>query len=101
MLESVSNISHLPEFDGHKAVFRFEDSSVDLRGFIAIHNENLGPATGGTRMSPYPSERSALADVLKLSRAMTYKCAVAGVRHGGAKAVIIGNPDTNKTGALL
>ena len=101
MLKSVSSISHLPEFDSHKAVYRFEDVSVGLSGFIAIHNENLGPATGGTRMYPYPSEREALADVLRLSRAMTYKCAIAGVRHGGAKAVIIGNPDTNKAEALL
>lgn len=101
VLESVKNLSEFPEFDNHKAVYKFEEPAVGLRGFIAIHNDNLGPATGGTRMFPYVSERDALADVLKLSRAMTYKCALAGVRHGGGKAVIIGDPDTNKSENFL
>src|SRR3989344_601316 len=90
-----------PEFDGHKAVYRFEEPSVRLRGFIAIHNDNLGPATGGTRMFPYASEKDAIADVLRLSRTMTYKCALAGVRHGGGKVVIIGDPEKDKTEELL
>lgn len=101
ILEPVKNFEDLPEFDNHKAVYRFEDSSVGLRGFIAIHNDNLGPATGGTRMFPYVSEKEALRDVLKLSRAMTYKCALAGIRHGGGKAVIIGDPEKNKTEEML
>lgn len=100
-LEPVKNISEFPEFDNHKAVYRFEDLAVGLKGFIAIHNDNLGPATGGTRMFPYKTEQDAIADVLKLSRAMTYKCALAGVRHGGGKAVIIGDPDTNKNEIFL
>lgn len=101
LLQPVTNAGSLLEFDGHTAVFRFEEPSVGLKGFIAIHNENLGPATGGTRMFPYASEHDALADVLKLSRAMTYKCALSGVRHGGGKAVIIGDPEHGKTEALL
>jgi leucine dehydrogenase len=89
------------DFDSHKLLVRFEDPSVKLKGFIAIHNDNLGSATGGTRMFPYKSEDEAIADVLRLSRAMTYKCALAGVRHGGGKAVIIGDPDRDKSEVLL
>ena len=100
-LTPVKNLSSFPEFDGHRAVFRFEEPSVGLKGFIAIHNENLGPATGGTRMFPYASEADALRDVLRLSRAMTYKCALAGVRHGGGKAVIIGDPEKDKNDMLI
>lgn len=100
-LEPIKNLPEFTEFDNHKIVYRFEDLSVGLKGFIAIHNDNLGPATGGTRMFPYVSERDALADVLKLSRAMTYKCALAGVRHGGGKAVIIGDPEKDKSERLI
>ena len=89
------------EFDGHKAVFRIENSKVGLRAFIAIHNDNRGPATGGTRFFPYHSEKEALADVLRLSRGMTYKAALAGLPHGGGKAVIIGDPKTVKNERLL
>lgn len=92
---------HLPEFSGHEQVLRFEDTETGLLGFVAIHNTNLGPAVGGTRMFPYKSERDALQDVLRLSRAMTYKCALAGVRFGGGKAVIIANPKKDKTEALI
>lgn len=80
------------EFNNHKLVKRFEDQATGLRGYIAIHNDNLGPAVGGTRMFPYFSEEEALKDVLRLSHAMSYKCALAGVNYGGGKAVIIGNP---------
>jgi len=90
-----------PEFDKHRSVKRFEDKNSGLIGFIAIHNNNLGPAVGGTRMFPYPSEKEAISDVLRLSRAMTYKCALAGVRYGGGKAVIIGYPSINKTEDFL
>lgn len=100
-LEKVDNLSQFSEFDGHKVLYKFEDSKVGLKGFLAIHNDNLGPATGGTRMLPYASEREAIADVLKLSRAMTYKCALAGVRHGGGKAVIVGDPEKIKTKKFL
>ena len=101
MLEQLKDVHGVLGFDNHRAVFRFEEPAVNLRGFIAIHNDNLGPATGGTRMFPYISEDDALKDVLRLSRAMTYKCALAGVRHGGGKAVIIGDPDRDKNEALL
>ena len=92
----------IKEFDNHKLVIRIEDKDAGLKGFIAIYNDNLGsPAVGGTRMFPYASEKDALIDVLKLSRAMTYKCAIARLPHGGAKGVIIGDPKKDKTEKLL
>jgi valine dehydrogenase (NAD+) len=72
-----------------------------LRAIIAIYSTALGPALGGTRFYPYESEHAALEDVLNLSRAMAYKAACAGLDLGGGKAVIIGDPTTDKTEALL
>lgn len=94
-------IEKMPEFDGHQMVSFIHDERTGLRGFIAIHNTRLGPATGGTRYWMYDSEKDALRDVLKLSRAMTYKCALAGVAYGGGKAVIMRNPRRPKNDALL
>jgi len=96
------NYKKLKEFDNHKLVVSIKDKATGLKGFVAIHNSSLGiPAVGGTRMMPYHSEKEALVDVLKLSRAMTYKCAMASVPYGGGKAVIIGNPKKQKTKKLL
>lgn len=78
-----------------------QDSKSGLRAIIAIHSTALGPALGGTRFYPYPDENSALADVLNLSRAMTYKNALASLDHGGGKAVIIGDPAQVKAEPLL
>ncbi len=75
---------------GHEEVVFWRDRATGLRAIIAIHNTLLGPGLGGTRMFPYPTERAALDDVLRLSEAMTYKCAAAGLDYGGGKAVIIG-----------
>jgi len=86
---------------GHEQVAHWNDPAVGLRAIIAIHSTALGPSLGGCRMHPYASEEEALADVLRLSRAMTYKAAVAGVRLGGGKSVIMGDPATQKTDALL
>jgi len=83
------NIEKLPEFDGHELVSFFYDEKTGLRGFIVIHNTNLGPAAGGTRYRNYKSEEDALRDVLNVSRAMTYKCALAGLPYGGGKGAII------------
>lgn len=95
-------LTKFKEFDHHKLVVKIEDKESGLKGFIAIHNDNLGlPAVGGTRMFPYQSEVEALKDVLRLSRAMTYKCAIAQLPHGGAKGVIIGSPKKDKTKELL
>jgi valine dehydrogenase (NAD+) len=86
---------------GHEQVVFCQDHASGLRAIIAIYSTALGPALGGTRFYPYPSEDAALADVLNLSRAMTYKNALAGLDHGGGKAVIIGDPDQLKTEPLL
>ena len=86
---------------GHEQVVFCQDPASGLRAIIAIYSTALGPALGGTRFYPYPSEDDALADVLNLSKAMAYKAAVAGLDLGGGKAVIIGDPTTDKTEQLL
>ena len=86
---------------GHEQVVFCHDEPTGLRAIIAIHSTALGPALGGTRFYPYASEADALADVLNLSRGMSYKAALAGLDLGGGKAVIIGDPATLKTEALL
>ena len=72
-----------------------------LRAIIAIHSTRLGPSLGGARFYPYGDETLALHDVLRLSRAMTSKAALAGLPHGGGKAVIIGDPSVVKTPSLI
>jgi valine dehydrogenase (NAD+) len=85
----------------HEQVVFCNDPATGLRAIIAIYSTALGPALGGTRFYPYASEQDALEDVLNLSRAMAYKAACAGLDLGGGKAVIIGDPVTDKTEALL
>jgi valine dehydrogenase (NAD+) len=87
--------------NGHEQVVFCQDAASGLRAIIAIYSTALGPALGGTRFYPYASEDDALADVLNLSRAMAYKAACAGLDLGGGKAVIIGDPATHKSEALL
>jgi leucine dehydrogenase len=77
------------------------DTETGLRAVIAIHSTALGPATGGLRMWTYADEQDAIMDALRLARGMTYKYAAAGVNLGGGKAVIIGDPKTDKTEALM
>ena len=85
----------------HEQVVFCHDPASGLRAIIAIHSTALGPALGGTRFHPYASTDAALEDVLHLSRGMTYKAALAGLDLGGGKAVIIGDPATDKSEALL
>lgn len=85
----------------HEQIMFCNDNNTGLKAIIGIHNTVLGPALGGTRMWNYASEAEALTDVLRLSRGMTYKSAVAGINLGGGKAVIIGDPKKIKTEALL
>lgn len=89
------------EFDGHELVSFFADRQTGLRGYINIHNTNLGPAVGGTRFWRYASEAEALSDGLRLSRGMTYKCALARVPWGGGKAVIIDDGKKNKKEKMI
>src|SRR3982751_74209 len=86
---------------GHEQVVFCHNKDAGLKAIIAIHNTVLGPALGGTRMWPYKTEAEALNDVLRLSRGMTYKNAVAGLNLGGGKAVIIGDPGKAKSEALF
>ncbi|HSC17905.1 MAG TPA: Glu/Leu/Phe/Val dehydrogenase dimerization domain-containing protein [Rhizomicrobium sp.] len=89
------------EFRGHEVVSFFHDKNSGLHSIIAIHSTALGPACGGTRMYPYASGDEALNDVLRLSRGMSYKSAIANIPLGGGKAVIIGGPAKDKSEALL
>jgi leucine dehydrogenase len=73
---------------GHEELRMFRDESSGLRGMIGIHDTTLGPAAGGTRRYPFDTEEEAITDVLRLSRAMTYKYAISGINMGGGKAVI-------------
>jgi valine dehydrogenase (NAD+) len=86
---------------GHEQVVFCSDAESGLKAIIAIHSTALGPALGGTRFYPYASEDAAVADALRLSAAMSYKNSLAGLDLGGGKAVIIGDPHTQKTEALL
>lgn len=85
----------------HEQVIFCRNKDVGLRAIIGIHDTTLGPALGGTRMWPYETEEEAVQDVLRLSRAMTYKAAAAGLNLGGGKAVIIGDPKKDKSEALF
>lgn len=95
-----SIFSQLDAF-GHKKVVFCSDPDTGLRAIIAIHDTTLGPALGGTRMWSYKSEADALNDVLRLSKGMTYKCAIAGLNMGGGYSVIIGDSRKDKTEALM
>ena len=86
-----------PDFADHEQVVRVCDARSGLRGIIAVHSTALGPAIGGCRIRTYDSEGDALRDVLRLSRGMSYKAAVAGVPFGGGKMVVIADPERDKT----
>lgn len=91
-----------PFYDDHELVLFARDAGAGLRGVLAIHGVGpMGLAGGGLRMYPYPDEAAAVTDVLRLSRAMSYKLALANLPAGGAKMVVIGDPSRDKTRALL
>jgi leucine dehydrogenase len=89
------------DFKNHEKVTFFFDKETGLKAIIAIHNTTRGPALGGCRMWPYVDEQHAITDVLRLSRAMTYKAAMANLPFGGGKAVIIGDPRKDKSRELF
>ncbi len=89
------------QIPGYKKVIEARDHKVGLHCFIAIHSTQLGPALGGVRIYPYENKESALTDALRLAKAMTYKTALAQIGIGGGKSVIIADPRTDKTPALL
>ncbi len=86
---------------GHEEVVFFHSECTGLKCIVAIHSTVLGPALGGLRMWPYATESEALMDVLRLSQGMTYKAAVAGLNLGGGKAVLIGDPEKDKSEQLF
>ena len=90
-----------PAFRNHEQVVFCHDATSGLKAIIAIHDTTLGPALGGCRMWNYASDDEALEDVLRLSRGMTYKSALAGLNWGGGKAVIIGDAKKDKSPALF
>jgi leucine dehydrogenase len=94
-------IFEMREFDGHELVVFGQDARTGLRAVIAIHSTVLGPAAGGCRMWPYVSTKEAVADVLRLSRGMSYKNAMANLPLGGGKAVIIGDAGKTKSPELF
>lgn len=85
----------------HEQLVFCHDEAIGLKAIIAIHNTVLGPSMGGTRMWNYATEEEAIKDVLRLSRGMTFKNAIAGLNIGGGKAVIIGDAKKIKTEALM
>jgi leucine dehydrogenase len=85
----------------YEEVVHFHEPASGLKAIVAIHSTALGPALGGTRFFPFPSEQEALRDVLRLARGMTYKAAAAGLDLGGGKAVIIGDPKRDKSERLF
>ena len=89
------------EFDHHEAIHFFDDPATGLRAIIAVHSTALGPAAGGCRRWQYLSAADALTDVLRLSRGMTYKNAIAGLPFGGGKAVILAEEGVNKSPSLF
>src|SRR5207253_8505242 len=85
----------------HALILHHRDDAAGLSAIVAIHAWRDGRACGGCRMLPYANASEALQDVLRLSRAMSYKAALANVAAGGAKAVIVGDPKRQKSDALL
>ena len=89
------------EFDDHESVHYFRDPDTGLSAIIAVHSTRLGPAAGGCRRWVYASDEDALTDVLRLSRGMTYKNAVAGLPFGGGKSVMLAKNGEEKSPALF
>jgi len=81
-------------------VITIREPGCGLTAFLVLDSEVLGPAVGGIRTLPYPSEADALADARRLAQAMTVKCAVTGLDAGGGKVVIIDHPGLMRADAF-
>ncbi|MGB7409133.1 MAG: Glu/Leu/Phe/Val dehydrogenase dimerization domain-containing protein [Pontixanthobacter sp.] len=90
-----------PDFDAHEQVQLVHDHKSGLTAIIALHSTHCGPGAGGTRFWHYPEPKDAIRDVLRLSRGMSYKNAMAGLPMGGGKAVILADAQGTKTPELL
>jgi leucine dehydrogenase len=91
----------LPDFDDHEGLHLFRDSASGLSAIIAVHSSHLGPAAGGVRFWHYATDDAAITDALRLSRGMSYKNAVAGLKMGGGKGVILADSNKSKSRALV
>ena len=91
----------LPDFDDHEAVHFFHDVKTGLSAIVALHSTHLGPGAGGTRFWHYENRETAVTDVLRLSRGMSFKNAMAGLPLGGGKAVILADRNRTKTPEML
>lgn len=100
-MELALSVFSQAEYDNHEQVVFCSDEESGLKAIIAVHNTNCGPGVGGCRFWDYQSDEEALVDVLRLSKGMTYKNALAGLNFGGGKAVIIGDPKKLKSEALF
>jgi leucine dehydrogenase len=89
-----------PAFDNHERVLFCRDEPTGLCAIIAVHSTALGPAAGGTRLWSYAGDDEALYDVLRLSQGMSFKNAMAGLKFGGGKAVIMKTADFEASDAL-
>lgn len=85
---------------GHRRLLAVQHRPSGLRAWIALHHLDRGPCFGGIRVWSYRSEREAVVDALRLARAMTYKCVLAGVRGGGAKTVVQAEELVDRTAAM-
>lgn len=94
-------MSVFAQISGFERVIFHHDAATGLKAIVAIHDTTLGPALGGCRFNAYETETDALQDALRLAEGMTYKCAAAGVPYGGGKAVIWGDPRTDRTPELF
>lgn len=95
------SVFNLKPFDDHEQIVFCSDPRSGLKAIICIHDTSLGPAVGGCRMWEYNTDEGALVDALRLSRGMSYKNAMAGLKMGGGKSVIIGNAKSHKSEALF
>ncbi len=86
-----------PDFDDHEIVHFVTDRETGLKAIIAVHSTHLGPGAGGTRLWHYPNRGEAIRDVLRLSRGMSYKNAMAGLKLGGGKAVVLADEARTKS----
>ncbi|MBI4233072.1 MAG: Glu/Leu/Phe/Val dehydrogenase, partial [Chloroflexi bacterium] len=93
-------IEHMETYE-HEQLAVYVDRNAGLRSFVAIHDTTLGPALGGCRVWPHPSEEAAITDVLRLARGMTYKNAAAGLDLGGGKGLIWADPRKDKSEAMF
>jgi leucine dehydrogenase len=91
----------LPDFDDHEGLHLFTDYRSGLSAIVAIHSTHLGPAGGGTRFWHYVDRQAAITDALRLSRGMSYKNAMAGLKMGGGKAVILADQNRTKTPEMI